>query len=195
MTLRRDGSARIERDGVQHNAMDVVLADDAAILALLGREAVSPVLQPMATTAVQTERVRSLPSRYVDYLDRGVRLYQSPSGQISALAQGASEPATGHLRNCLAALAPVRRAGQVTFHQLTPRDGAPVFGALKGSRIRLVAGVGPIGFFLAPALARAVVGAATAEEATYFGERSANIESRKVSVGDFGAVAASSEAA
>jgi hypothetical protein len=70
--------------------------------------------------------------------------------------------------------------GQRLFRAVVSRDGAPLIEIRPGERVSVIAGLGPPAAFFAPALARLIVGAASAEEKAYFMARRADADRRQV---------------
>lgn len=170
--LRRDGSARLSLAGAAIEADQAVLADDAAILARLDPDERDRVLHVSRLTVFLTEPAKPLPAPLVHYLDRDVVLLQrSKGGAIVALAGGGEAEARDRAGACLGPLAPLLCAGQTGIRRVATLDGAPLVGVAKGRRIMVLAGMGPTGAFLAPALARHLAGVVTEAERSYFTAR------------------------
>jgi hypothetical protein len=58
--------------------------------------------------------------------------------------------------------------GQAIFRGIRTRDGAPLIGTPRNSKAVVIAGLGEIGVFLAPAIARHLGGASGDEERAWF---------------------------
>ncbi|HEV7717762.1 MAG TPA: hypothetical protein VGO70_02175, partial [Arsenicitalea sp.] len=173
VTLRRDGSVKIEAKGQSIEAAQGVLADDAAILRHIDAEAREKCFRQQTMTSILTEPTRALPAPVMVYPDRGVTLSQRPNQAIAAFASGTGDDALARIGACLAGHGPVRLAGQTEFSSLSTLDGAPLIGPVRGSKALLIAGLGPVAAFLAPALARFIAGVASDAERTYFAAREA----------------------
>lgn len=187
-TLRRDGSARLSLAGTIVEANQAVLADDGAILTQLDPDERDRVLHVSRLTAILTEPARPLPAPLIHYLDRDVVLLQrGKGGAVVGLAGGGEAEARDRMGACLGPLAPVRRAGQTSVRRVTTLDGAPLVGVAKGLRTMILAGLGPTGAFLAPALARHLAGAATEAERSYFAAREPSRGSGRQLVADYAA--------
>lgn len=171
-SLRRDGSARLSLAGAVVEADQAVLADDTAILTRLDPDERDRLLHVGGLTAILTEPAKPLPAPLIHYLDRDVVLLQRRRGSaIVALAGGGEAEARERVGACLGPLAPLSRAGQTSIRRVATLDGAPLVGFAKGLRTMVLAGLGPTGAFLAPALARHLAGAATEAEKRYFAAR------------------------
>lgn len=185
ITLRRDGSGKLEGNAGADEFEQAVLADDAAILALIPRPDIETALIVDAATCVLTEPVKALGAPLMLHIDSGVVVQQRRNGPISALAPGAADDALVRIRSALHGVGAVRRAGQVTFHRLVPEDGAPMAGSLKASRSTLLAGFGEQRLFFAPSVARMIANVSTPDEERWFAERPANRGRVRPAVAEF----------
>ncbi|MDB5562412.1 MAG: hypothetical protein JWN11_1830, partial [Hyphomicrobiales bacterium] len=181
--LMRNGGVKIEAKGQSIEATQCVLADDAAILEHFDPETRERLFQLQPMTAVLTEPSRPLPAPVMIYTDRGVVLSQRANHGLVAIAAAPQEEALPRIGACLAGYGPLRLAGQTQFSSLRPFDGAPIVGSAKGGKALLVAGLGPVAAFLAPALARFFAGVAGDEERTYFAAREAS--RARLAVGEY----------
>jgi hypothetical protein len=141
-----------------------VLADDDSIFVHLGHDALRHSAITAEMTSIFTEPTTPLPSPFVMEIEEGAHLLQRPSGSISAVAMGAAPLAVSVVGRLLARHQHLRRAGQVVFSCLVSRDGAPLVGRPANSGPLALAGLGLVGAFLAPALARWIAGAASPSE-------------------------------
>jgi hypothetical protein len=185
VTLRRDGSARLNFAGSMIEAAHAVLADDAAILAQLDLQERDRTLSVQYATAMLTEPTHALAAPVIVYTDRGVTLTRNRRGSVMALGAGPPERALVEVGRCLAGHAPLRRAGQRIFRTVTTIDGAPLVGQARGLRATIIAGLGIGGAFLAPALARLIAGAATDREKAYFSGREAGRGNARALVAEY----------
>lgn len=184
-TVRRDGSVLLEHGGESMEARRLVLADDTSIRRHLPAEVLAKALQPQAASSVVTEPARSLAAPLVHYLDRGVMLGQRGGrGPVTALAAG-DEEVLPRIGSCLRAQVPLLRAGQTRFERLQTLEGAPLIGAVAGSRATVIAGLGMGGAFFAPALARLLAGAANEAEQSYFTARGGTRSAARQQVADW----------
>lgn len=190
VTLKRDGSARIESGAISFEASKAVLCDDAALLAHLDVDERDRLLVSQSMTTLLTEPALPLAAPVMIYPDRGVTLSQGPGGNILALSAGRPELATARVGGCLINQGHLRRAGQISFRSVLTVDGAPLIGQAKGLKSVVVAGLGVGGAFLAPAIARLIAGTASDREQRYFGAHEAGRGSARSMVADYqGAVA------
>jgi hypothetical protein len=171
LSIRKDGGTRITCGGVTAEAGHAVFASDEAILRYLPADALDRSLVPIQASATLLEGLR-LPAPFVAWLDRGVAVAQEPrSMSLSAVTTGALETARARLGSAVARHGPLRLAGETVLSSLRTSDGTPFVGNARGVRATLAAGLGLAGAFLAPALARHLVGAASATEAEWFASR------------------------
>lgn len=185
LTLRKDGSCTIGTDGRPVEAAATVLADDAAILALLPPEARDRSLVPAAAVAMlaQPARPATLPPTVL--LDRGVMVGREPSGAIAAVLEGDPATASARLAASVPRMLPLRRAGEAPLARLLTQDAAPFVGPGRGHKAMLVAGLGMTGAFLAPAIARLLVGNAPADEAAWFAPRGPGRGNQRLDAADY----------
>ena len=185
VTLRRDGSARIDAGGRSYEATHSVLADDAAILNHLDVDERDRVLRVETTTTLLTEPARRLTAPVMIYLDRGVILNQRASRGIAALSTGRPDQALARIGSSLGRQENLRRAGQTVFKTIATVDGAPLVGPTRAVKATVLAGLGVAGAFLAPALARLIAGVASDAERSYFSAHEAGRGSARAIVADY----------
>jgi hypothetical protein len=190
VTLKRDGSARIEGGALNLDVARTILADDRAMLAHLEVDERDNMLVTQSVTTTLTEPTFPLAAPVMIYPDRGVMLSQRASGNVSALSAGRPDLATARIGGCLVNQAQLRRAGQTTFRTVLTVDGAPLIGYARGVKATVVAGLGVGGAFFAPAIARLLAGVASESEQRYFSAREAGRGNARGIVADYqGAVA------
>ena len=185
VTLKRDGSARIEGGALNLDASRAILADDRAMLAHLEVDERDNTLVTQSITTTLTEPAFRLAAPVMVYPDRGVTLSQRASGNISALSAGRPELATARIGGCLVSQAQLRRAGQTTFRSVLTVDGAPLVGQAKGIKATVIAGLGVGGAFFAPAIARLLAGVASESEQRYFSAHEAGRGNARAMVADY----------
>jgi len=185
VTLKRDGSAKIEGGTISFEASKAVLCGDAAILAHLDVDERDRLLVSQTMTTLLTEPAHPLAAPVMIYPDRGVTLSQGPGGNVMALSVGRPDLATARVGGCLIDQGHLRRAGQTSFRSVLTVDGAPLVGQARGLKSVVVAGLGQGGAFLAPAIARLIAGTASDREQRYFGEREAGRGSARSLVADY----------
>lgn len=145
-----------------------VLVDDEAILKHVAADRLAPILQPVSRTGILTEPAPPLAAPAMLQIDAGLCLSQLPSRAIVATGSGNLEAVAPQVDMLLSSHQRPRWAGQSEFTTLRSRDHAPVLGQLDENGPILVAGFAPFGAFLAPAIARWLVGAARPAELAYF---------------------------
>jgi hypothetical protein len=174
LVLKPDGSAvTVVGDG-GYEIRQTVLADDAAILAHLASEQWPSSLRIDAASTLLTEPAKPLPAALVHQLDGDLILTQHARGGIAALGSGSIEQVSAGARKALSIGSDLRQAGQTSYQRVASVDGAPVVGRLGGTGPDVIAGFGPVGAFVAPALARWLAGAAHAGENDWFASRLVN---------------------
>ncbi len=184
----RAGAAALQIEGEELRAAQVVLADDAAILERLPEESRPALLVTEPMTATLTLPARRLAAPVMRFPDRGVTVLQRADLTVLALVGGDGE-VERRLASCLPGPFPLRRQATTRYRRLISRDGAPVIGRLRPSRLFMVAAMGDAGLFLAPAVARLLAGAATASEKAWFSAHDPARASREA-IADVGGIAA-----
>lgn len=184
VTLRRDGTARIRTGEREFDAARSILADDAAILGHLDDESRGRLVRSVPTETVLTEPAKPLAAPHVVYLDRGVTVSQRGKSGITAIATGTAQVET-RIGACLAPQGRLRRAGAASHTGLDTVDGAPLVGAVRGSKTIMIAGFGAAGAFFAPALARWLAQKPSPAEEQYFESRGLGRGSSRAAVADY----------
>jgi len=190
LTLRKDGSARIGHDGHTVEAAQVILAGDDAVLEHLPEEARDRSLETAPGAAMLLDSAKPLPAPYVSFLDRGVVLVQDGKVSVSALLSGDPATARARLGSAVSRGEALRLAGETVVNSLRTSDGAPFIGPARGHKALVIAALGPIGAFLAPAIARSIAGTASADEAEWFGLRGPTRGNQRLAAADYLAVPA-----
>lgn len=188
IAVRPDGSgeARIAMDQ-RVEIGQVVLADDGAILAHLQVGTWPEVLLRRTASTIVTEPTAPIAAPVMHQLDSGLTLLQQSERGITALGPGALNPFLTALTVLLGDQRQVRQAGQSSYVQVVPADGAPVAGRVHGRGPDVLAGFGPTGAFLAPAIARWLCGQGNAAENAWFAARLADRRVVPSAVAEFGA--------
>lgn len=168
VTLRRDGSCRIQAGDEMVTARQAVLCDGAMILRLLEPDERDRALVARRQATIVTEPTRALPAPVVLFPDQLVALHQRPNGGVTALADGRADSAALRIGKALSGQGTLRRAGQMDYRYADTGDGAPLVGPARGLKTLVAAGMGT---FFAAALARHLAGASSPDEAEYFTAR------------------------
>ncbi|WDR06384.1 hypothetical protein PSQ90_02640 [Devosia rhodophyticola] len=173
---RRDGQGRavFNAKGRQITARLAVLADANAILANLAPNVLQAHFRSATGTSILTQPAGPLASSVLIEIDSGVQLSQGASGGIAATSPLSPEMALPQLAHLLRAHRHLQLAGQDQFTHLTPRYGAPLIGALTPTGPTVLAGLDLIAPFMAPAIARYLLGNTSEAETAYFAVRGAN---------------------
>lgn len=167
---------------VAHRA---ILVDDAAIFRTLpGWQWPAQLLRrPRAT--ILTASSRHLAGPIMIQLDSGTTLVQHEEGGMAAMGPGNLGDFSAQLAGLLADSGQLQQVGQVGYEALLPDDGAPLLGPVTADGPLILTGLGPIGAFLAPALARWIAGEASSEEAEWCEARRADKRGLGPSVAEF----------
>jgi len=144
-----------------------VLADDEAILAHMDASKLQRIAALADMTSILTEPAQPLASPFMMEIEEDAHLLQRASGSITAIALGSAPDAVSTVGRLLARQQHLRRAGQVTFTRLIPRDGAPLVGRVADGPL-ILAGLGLFGAFLSPAIGRWICGSASPNEEAWF---------------------------
>lgn len=190
LTLRKDGTARIGYGGHAVEAAQVILAGDDAVLDYLPEEARDRSLEAVPGAAMLLDAAKPLAAPYVAFLDRGVTLVQDGKVSVSALLSGDPATARARLGSAISRADALRLAGETVVNGLRTSDGAPFIGPARGHKAMVIAGLGPIGAFLAPAVARYIAGVAAADEVEWFAARGPSRGNQRLVAADYLAVPA-----
>lgn len=189
LVVHGDGSAILGAAGDSVEVAQAVLADDVAIIghvqpaqwpALLGRQVTSTIL---------TEPTRPIVAPVMHQLDSGLTLVQQAARGIAAIGPGAIDPFAMALGILLGREREYRQAGQSSYEALVTMDGAPAVGRLGGNGPDIIAGLGPTGAFIAPAIARWLCGTAGPAESAWLAARLVDRQARPSAVAEFGGAA------
>lgn len=186
LTVRADGSATLQSGDDQIEIGQTVLADDVAIMVHLSSQLWPQLLQRQATSTIITEPTRAIAAPVMHLLDGGVSLMQQSGGGIVAMGAGEIEGFAARLNILLGHDRDFRQAGQSRYVTIVTADAAPGVGRVGGVGPDVLAGLGPIGAFLAPAIARWLAGVATDTENAWFVARLVNRQPLPSLVGEIG---------
>lgn len=186
LSVAMDGSARLAL-GVEQTltAAQTILADDAAIISHLPLRQWPALLRRQKHVTILTTPTKPIAAPIMLQIDRGVGLLQQEEGGIAAWGPGGFAAFSEHLQALLGQDRQVEQAGQTAYDLLLTDDGAPVVGRAAGSGADLVAGFGPAGAFLMPALARWICACATESETAWFGTHLVDRSRKSFSVADY----------
>lgn len=185
VTIAMDGQAEVLSDDMTYRGSQTILADDEAIMAYLPLRQWPPLLRRRQNASVFTTPTQPLAASIMFDCAMGITMTQQVEGGIAAFGPGDMAQFSAHLQGLLGQSRRVEQAGQTSFQSLVSTDGAPVLGRVGGVGADIVAGLGFMGAFLTPALARWLVGEATKEEAVWFGGRLANRTAKSEPVDDY----------
>ncbi len=170
LTMRRDATIGVGTSAGEVTATQVLLADDAAILAHAPPAFVERQFTRVPMAALLVEDSRALGATTVHYVDRGLLLTRGPHGAVHVLASGDPLSVEARIGTTLSDDKPVRGSGEVRFMGLATPDGAPLLGPMRGE-LHAVAGLGAPAPFFAPLVARCLVGSNTPQEADWLAIR------------------------
>jgi len=187
IAVAADGSATlIAGDDIIHSAA-TILVDDVAIAAHCPADWQSDLFDTVAQATILTEPTQPLAAPVMLEVDSGLFLSQPATKGIVAIAPVPMERLAARLGVLLSAHRRLHRAGQAIHSGLLVRDRAPLIGR-KGEGPMLLSGFGPSGAFLAPAIARYLVGKGREEEDRYFAAHAPTRDMAASLVTDFSAV-------
>jgi hypothetical protein len=171
LVVRADGSAELGTGDEHIEIVQTVLADDPAILRYVSPDQWPKLLQRRVSSTISTEPTRPIAATVMHGLEDNQTLVQPPSQGITAMGIGAIDPFAAGLGRMLGNDRAFRQAGQSSYETLFTADGAPAVGRLRGSGPDVLAGFGPTGAFLAPAMARWLSGRAEPAEQAWLSAR------------------------
>lgn len=191
LTVRRDGGARLTHAGVTAESRAVILADDEALAHYLYPDGLDRVIAPVSTAAFLLEAPRRAPAApYVAWPERGVELLADDLPGLGAIVAGPDDTMPARLGAAIGSPQPLGMAGEARFTAFRTLDGAPYLGPARGGHATVLAGFGPAGAFLAPAIARAIVVESPVEEAAWFAARGPGRNASRAQAGEPFGVAA-----
>jgi len=185
ITIRKDGTARLTVADRELEAAEVLLADDAAVLAHLPPDAWDRALVRTTATALLLQPAKPAAIPFSLWLDRHLALRQEPKGPLAATLVGNRASVEGRVATATPKSLPLRRAGEARFEALATGDGAPLLAPARGIKVTHLAGFGLSGAFLAPAIARQMAGVATEDEAAWFAARGATRGNLRLNAAEF----------
>jgi hypothetical protein len=163
-TMAAGGSTMIKEGDAVLVARRAVLVDDEAIVRCLpGWQWPAQLLRrPHAT--ILTASSRHLAGPIMVQLDSGTILVQHEEGGMAAMGPGSLSAFSARLSALLSEAGQLQQVGQVGYEILFPGDGAPLLGPVTTDGPLILTGLGPIGAFMAPILARWLAGEASSDE-------------------------------
>ncbi|HEY8577618.1 MAG TPA: hypothetical protein VIL88_14925 [Devosia sp.] len=169
LVLHADGSGEVSVEGTTLGCNRVVLADDQAVLQHLGEQL--PLLRRQQSSTVFAAGVERSRIPLMLQLDTALSILNQPGRGMVATGSGSILDVAEQLRLLVAQQENFQPAGQSSFDTLAATDGAPALGRLGDTAVDVLAGLGPTGAFLAPAIARWLCGSASSTEAAWFEAR------------------------
>ena len=179
LAFLRSGLAELTVSGEKLVAGQLVVADDGALLDSVPEAERPEQLRVVPMTATLTAPVRRLAAPVIHFPDRGVTLLQRAGDGVLALIAGDAD-VEARLASVLPGPFPLKRLATSRFRRIVSRDGAPLIGRLKPSRLFIAAGLGDAAAFFAPAVARLLAGTPTDDEKRWFAARDPARPSREL---------------
>lgn len=189
LVVQSDGSAILQAGDDSFEIGQAVLADDVAIIGHVKGAQWPALLSRQLTSTILTEPTRLIVAPVMHQLDSGLTLVQQAARGIAAIGPGTIDPFALALGVLLGREREYRQAGQSNYEALVTMDGAPAVGRLGGSGPDILAGLGPTGAFLAPAIARWLCGVAGPAEGAWLAARLVDRPVEHSPVAEFGGVA------
>ncbi|NGP18709.1 hypothetical protein [Devosia aurantiaca] len=180
-----DGSASIDANGHTIQAQQAILADAESIMAWLPLRQWPTLFRRQPAATILTTPTQPIAAPVMLEIGEGTTLLQQAEGGIAGIGRGDLALFSSSMRSLLGADRQVEQAGQTAFSALVTDDGAPAVGRAAGSGADVVANLGMAGVFLAPALARWLVGEAQHHQSNWFGARLVNRNLRTSSVAEY----------
>lgn len=182
--IAADGGAMLDV-GEDHPlaARQTILADDASILAHLAE--LPGLLHRQTMSSILTRPTHPIAAPVMVHVDAAMTLEQGKGGGVSAWGPGDLAEFSSRLHQLLGANRRVEQAGQTSYQSVSTGDGAPAFGRLGGSGADVIAGLGALGVYFAPSLARWLSGASRSEEELWFAARLVEREAASSTVAEF----------
>ena len=171
LQVQADGRAQCVLDDEVIEIGQTVLADDSAVRRHVPEFAWPGLLRPQVASIILTQPLPSIASPVMYQLDGGVMLHQQAEGGVLARGPGNLGQLAARLGKLLDRQGAFEQAGQSSAVRLITGDGAPALGRVAGTGPDVLAGLGTVGAFLAPAIARWLCGAGSAVENAWFGAR------------------------
>ncbi|KRB01347.1 hypothetical protein ASD83_07530 [Devosia sp. Root685] len=173
-TMAPGGATLIKTDDEALVARRAILVDDSAIFRCLpGWQWPAQLLRRQHAT-ILTASSRHLAGPIMTQLDSGITLVQHEEGGMAAMGPGNLSAFSGELGILLADAGQLQQVGQVGYETLITNDGAPLLGPVAADGPLILTGLGSIGAFLAPVLARWLAGEASQDEAEWCEARRAD---------------------
>ncbi len=183
-----DGRAVVTLEDARIEIGQTLLADDAAILNHVPDFAWPALLHRQDASLILTRPVPPIAAPVMLALDAGIVLQQQQEGGVLGQGKGDIVGLAGQLGVLLGLPDAFEQAGQASIVSVSTRDGAPALGRVGGVGPDILAGFGPVGAFLAPALARWLCGVASPAENAWCGARLVNRDGGMAPVSDIGAM-------
>lgn len=185
ITIAFDGSVRIGAHGEEYSAQQAILADPETIMALLPLRHWPSLFLRESTATILTKPTQPLAAPVMLEIGTGIVLLQQPEGGMAGVGPGDLGGFSGQMQMLFGRDRQIEQAGQTTFTTLHTSDGAPAVGRAAGVGADVVAGLGMVGAFFAPALANWLAGVAQPHQASWFDARLVNRTARSPNVTEY----------
>lgn len=188
LAIRPDGSAECVTGSGPIAIGQTVLADDMALIRHIPAERWPAVLLRQTSSTILTEPTKPMAAPVIGQLDSGLMLAQQRGRGITAIGPGDIDLFAARAATLLGGERAFRQAGQSSYQTIVTQDGAAAVGRLGGHGPDVLAGLGPTGAFLAPAIARWLSSCATPAEEAWLGARLVDRQQVPSPVADVGGV-------
>lgn len=188
LVLHPDGSGDHSGDNGVIHIGQTVLADDSALFRHVPAAQWPAALVRQVGSTISTEPTKAMAAPVIGQIDSGLMLVQQPGRGITAIGPGAIDLFTERVATLLGWERAFRQAGQSHYQTIVTQDGAPAVGRLSGHGPDVLAGLGPVGVFLAPAIARWLASQATPAETAWLGARLVDRDHATSMVAEIGGV-------
>ncbi|WP_152662464.1 hypothetical protein [Devosia soli] len=180
-----EGSAQVHIDGAVIEARQVVLIDDAAIIEYLPPALWPALLLRQARSTILTVSNRRMAGPLMLDVETGTMLLQHEEDSLVATGPGRLAQLSARLTRLVSNSGQLQQAGQVGFEGLMTLDGAPLLGQTMNKGPIFLTGLGSLGAFLAPMLARWIAGEASSEELEWCQTRRPDRQGRHQAIAEY----------
>jgi hypothetical protein len=180
-----EGAVELDLEDETLVAGRAILVDDTTIIDHLPAPLWPQRLLRRPSATVLTASDRHLAGPIMVQLDSGTILVQHEEGGMAVTGPGTLGRFSARIAGLLAAGGQIQQVGQVGFEAVATSDGGPMVGPCADNGPIVLAGLGPIGAFIAPALARWLAGEASPEETSWCDARRPDRRGLAPSVADY----------
>jgi hypothetical protein len=186
--IHADGSATLALETETIVAAQTILADDAALIEHMSGQGWPELLKRQVASTVMTGPVPTLAAPVLHDLDAALWVQQQAGRSLIAHGPGTIGAVWRALAGLVGEEQRFEQAGQSEYTNVVTQDGAPAVGRWQGTGPDVLAGFGSVGAFVAPAIARWLCGAATADENAWMAARLVNRNPGDGAIAEWGAL-------